>query len=49
MGTIGEPTWQMSYGHTEIHPKQQQALHLSHLFMALILFPLLNWLCLACE
>ena len=42
MGTIGEPIWQMSYGHTEVHPKQQQALPLSHLFMAPILFLLLN-------
>ena len=49
MGTTREPIWKMSYGHTEIHLKQQQALPLSHLFMAPILFLLLNWLCLARE
>ena len=35
MGTTRKPTWQMSYGHTEVHLRQQQVLHPSHSFMAL--------------
>uniref|UniRef100_A0A2N9IY48 RNA-directed DNA polymerase n=1 Tax=Fagus sylvatica TaxID=28930 RepID=A0A2N9IY48_FAGSY len=27
MGTTGKPIWQMSSGHTEVHLRQQQALH----------------------